>query len=241
MRVLGLILLGAAAAAPAVLAEDRVHVVQKNETLSGIARQHGLSASALARYNGLSRQDRIYAGQRLLIPAKSAASYRLDLPAAVRSAIDNAKVQPGRWRYIVIHHSATDVGSVKAMDTYHRQVRHMENGLAYHFVIGNGQGMDDGQIAVGQRWTRQLDGGHLATDDLNRVSLGICLVGNFDHKKPTRKQMASLKALVLALMDRCKLSPQAVKTHQQINPVHTRCPGRYFPTASFQKELRGRS
>lgn len=241
MRAWGLILVVGAAVTGGGLAEDRVYVVQKKDTLSRIARHHGLSTAALARYNDLSPQERIYPGQRLLIPANNAPSYRLALPTAVRSAIDNAKVRPGRWRYIVIHHSATDVGSVKALDTYHRRVRQMENGLAYHFVIGNGQGMGDGQIAVGPRWTQQLDGGHLATDELNHVSLGICLVGNFDQKKPTRKQMASLKALVLALLDRCKLTPQAVKTHQQINPVHTRCPGRYFPTDAFHKDLKARS
>lgn len=236
-----LVLLAVLSTAAGSSAQEQVYVVQKNDTLSGIARQHGLSTSDLARYNGLSRQTHIYPGQRLLIPPKNTASFRLALPQPVRTAIDTAKVQPGRWRYIVIHHSGTDVGSVKSMDAYHRQVRHMENGLAYHFVIGNGQGMADGEIAVGPRWTQQLDGGHLATEALNHVSIGICLVGNFDHKKPTRKQMTSLKALVLALLARCDLSHEAVKTHQQINPVYTRCPGRHFPAESFLKALKPRA
>ena len=123
------------------------------------------------------------------------------------------------------------------MDRYHREKRHMEHGLAYHFVVGNAHGMRDGQIAVGQRWRRQLDGGHLRSEAQNKISIGICLVGNFDKRKPTTKQMQSLNALVEALLKRCKLSPSAVKTHQQINTVKTLCPGRNFPTKSFLQGL----
>jgi N-acetyl-anhydromuramyl-L-alanine amidase AmpD len=124
------------------------------------------------------------------------------------------------------------------MDRYHREERHMENGLAYHFVIGNGQGMGNGEIAVGHRWTAQLDGGHLRSESQNQVSLGICLVGNFDRHKPTPQQMRQLGVLVRALMSRCHLPPDAVKTHRQINVVFTRCPGRHFPTQNFLNSLR---
>ena len=162
---------------------------------------------------------------------------RTSLPHSIQRAIALAPVRAGRWQYIVIHHSGVDTGTVKAMDRYHRDVRHMENGLAYDFVIGNGSGMGDGEIAVGRRWTLQLDGGHLASEAQNKIALGICLVGNFDDHPPTRKEMESLRALVVALMARCDLTARAVKTHQQINIVHTRCPGTKFPTKSFLDSL----
>ena len=115
----------------------------------------------------------------------------------------------------------------------------MANGLAYDFVIGNGSGMKDGEIAVGRRWTKQLDGGHLASQAQNKTAIGICLVGNFEKHRPSAKAMASLRALVEALLVRCRLAPAAVKTHRQINVVHTRCPGSRFPTQSFLKTLQG--
>ena len=148
-------------------------------------------------------------------------------------------MRPGRWQYIVIHHSDVDTGTMKAMDKYHREVRHMENGLAYHFVIGNGHGMGDGEIAASRRWTQQLDGGHLASEGQNKVAIGICLVGNFEDHRPTARQLESLRALVQALMARCQLTPRAVKTHQQINIVRTRCPGAKFPAKSFIDSLQG--
>src|SRR6266699_817390 len=113
-----------------------------------------------------------------------------------------------------------------------------ENGLDYHFVIGNGHSMKDGEIAIGRRWTAQLDGGHLASEALNRKAIGICMVGNFDADRPTRRQMESLRSLVEFLLARCHLRADAVKTHQQINPIYTRCPGHNFPTKSFLEELK---
>ena len=81
-------------------------------------------------------------------------------------------------------------------------------------------------------------GGHLASETQNTYSLGICLVGNFDLHAPSPKQMESLRALVETLLARCKLPPSAVKTHQQINVVHTRCPGTKFPAQSFLESLK---
>jgi len=231
-------------------AED-TYTVKRGDTVYSIGRRYGVSTAELAERNGLGRNYHIYPGQRLFLPKKTGGRTsasaknggskkvaRVVLPRSVQRAIDKAPVKRGRWKYIVIHHSGVDTGTVKSMDKYHREVRHMEHGLAYHFVIGNGDGMKDGEIAATQRWIRQLDGGHLASVAQNRIALGICLVGNFDRHAPTSKELSSLKALIKALLVRCKLTVSAVKTHQQINVVHTRCPGSKFPTKAFLDSLR---
>ncbi|HKS37554.1 MAG TPA: N-acetylmuramoyl-L-alanine amidase [Verrucomicrobiae bacterium] len=224
-------------------AQGTVHIVKPQESLTSIARKYGLSIAELARHNGLDRNAGVRVGQSLRIPGGTppAAAVSPGLSPAVERAIRGANVKRGRWKYIVIHHSGTPNGSAKGMDRYHREVRHMENGLAYHFVIGNGAGMGDGEVVVGRRWTEQLDGGHVASESQNKIALGICLVGNFDANKPTLKQMKSLNALIESLLARCGLSAKMVKTHQQINVMHTRCPGSNFPARSFLKELRERN
>ena len=222
------------------LTADSTYVVRRYDTLTGIARDHGVTVSELADFNGIPHDTKVKVGQRLRIPSDDptpSASAQKNLSAAVRKGIDQAHVTKGRWKYIVIHHSGTRDGSPAGMDRYHREVRHMENGLAYHFVIGNGHGMGDGEVALGRRWKGQLDGGHLASESLNQVALGICLVGNFDKEEPTPKQLASLRALIDTLLLRCNLPRSAVKTHQQINPIYTRCPGSHFPSARIGKEV----
>jgi hypothetical protein len=81
-------------------------------------------------------------------------------------------------------------------DYYHKHVRRMQNGLAYHFVIGNGTSTGNGQVEVGDRWRRQINGGHVHSDYLNNISLGICLVGDFNRDQPTRAQLDACEELI---------------------------------------------
>jgi hypothetical protein len=161
------------------------------------------------------------------------------LSASVRAAIDNAKVKKGRWKYIVVHNSGTRQGNARAFDIYHRTVRHMPNGLAYHFVIGNGRSSGNGEVEIGSRWTRQINGGHVASDYLNNIALGICLVGDFNRDIPTKAQTAALEELIDYLRKRCgrvKGHDIIVYGHKQINPKPTDCPGDRFPLKWLNKE-----
>ncbi|MDD5200665.1 MAG: N-acetylmuramoyl-L-alanine amidase [Terrimicrobiaceae bacterium] len=162
------------------------------------------------------------------------------LTAFVRAAIDNARVKRGRWKYIVVHNSGTRQGNAKAFDNYHRTVRHMQNGLAYHFVIGNGHSSGNGEIEIGNRWTRQINGGHVASDYLNNIALGICLVGDFNRDVPTKAQIGALEELIDYLRKRCgrvKGRDIIVFGHKQINPKPTDCPGDRFPLKWLNREF----
>lgn len=216
------------------------YVVEEGDTLGGIARDHGVSPDAILRLNNMEDANRIRVGQVLEIPLDGVQPppvVRYPLPPALKSELDRIPVRPGRWKYIVIHHSATTTGSMQSMDHYHRYRRKMENGLAYHFVIGNGRGMPNGQIAIGGRWRSQIKGGHLASDALNEVAIGICLIGNYETGRPTAEQMRSLYALTGYLMQRTRNSATAVRTHRQINTKPTECPGRNFPTRALLENL----
>jgi hypothetical protein len=162
------------------------------------------------------------------------------LTDSVRRAIDQAPVRRGRWKYIIIHNSATRQGNAKIFDDYHRRVRKMSNGLAYHFVIGNGSSSGNGEIEIGSRWTRQINGGHVASDYLNNIAIGICLVGDFDRDLPTQAQLDALRELITYLRARTgRVQGQfpQVRGHREINPRPTSCPGRRFPTGTFRREF----
>ena len=153
------------------------------------------------------------------------------LDRSVRAKINAAQVVAKRWKMIVIHSSATNCGSARAFDYYHREVKHMEHGLAYHFVIGNGTGSGNGKVEVGPRWSQQIAGGHLRSDAQNEVAVGICLVGSFEKKHPTKEQLEALDELIDYLQ--AKLGKIRVTTHRLINVRPTLCPGRNFPAKQF--------
>ncbi|MEZ5405341.1 MAG: LysM peptidoglycan-binding domain-containing protein [Verrucomicrobiia bacterium] len=155
----------------------------------------------------------------------------------VKTKIDQPKVKPGRWKYIVVHHSGTRQGNAQIFDTYHRKVKRMENGLAYHFVIGNGSSTRDGEIEVGNRWTKQLQGGHLYSEYLNTIAIGICFVGDFNRDKPTAKQIAACIELIDYLKKICGNSKIKFCLHREINPRPTDCPGDRFPAVLLHHRL----
>jgi hypothetical protein len=171
--------------------------------------------------------------QRDLVPASGSGGMSWQyLTPAVRSAIDNARVVRNRWKYIIVHNSGTRQGNARIFDYYHRYVRHMPNGLAYHFVIGNGTSSGNGQVEVGNRWFRQLSGGHVHSDYLNYISIGICLVGDFNRDLPTKAEYEALDELIRYLRRRVgKVDNRysIVRGHKEINPVPTDCPGNRFP------------
>jgi len=162
-----------------------------------------------------------------------------ELPGAVKATLDTIRLRRSPWNYIIIHHSGTSTGHWKGMDHHHRNERNMENGLAYHFVIHNGaSGIPDGNIHIGDRWLRQLDGGHMKTDPLNHKCIGICLVGNFEKTRPTARQKDALVQLTHYLLKQTELSPDRVRGHGQENSVPTACPGKNFNLPQLVTQLK---
>ncbi len=162
------------------------------------------------------------------------------LSRSVRNEIDRAPVMRRRWQFIIVHNSGTRQGSARIFDYYHRHVRRMQNGLAYHFVIGNGTSTGDGEIEVGDRWRRQINGGHVHSDYLNNIALGICLVGDFNRDQPTRRQLEACEELINYLRKRCgKIDAHyaVVRPHRDVNPPQwaTDCPGDAFPYSWFRR------
>ena len=171
--------------------------------------------------------------------SRSSANYRY-LTRSVIDAIRRAPVKRRRWQFIVVHNSGTRQGNARVFDYYHRHVRRMQNGLAYHFVIGNGTSTGNGQVEVGDRWRRQINGGHVHSDYLNNISLGICLVGDFNRGQPTRAQLDSCEELIRYLRERCGKTDRGaipVRPHREMNPPRwsTDCPGDDFPYSWFRK------
>ncbi|HMO52561.1 MAG TPA: N-acetylmuramoyl-L-alanine amidase [Kiritimatiellia bacterium] len=211
-----------------------LHIVTAGDTLSALARRYDTSVEDIQVTNQLA-DDRLAIGQTLHIPNPGQAP-RPILPqgytSAVRQLSEPLRRRSRDWRHIVLHHSAADRGNADAFDVDHRR-RGMANGLAYHFVIGNGKGCPDGEIQIGSRWLRQLAGGHVRRSAINETGIGICLVGNFERYAPTPRQLGALEELMRFLQQDFLTRPAKVLAHQDLD--QTLCPGRRFPATRLKR------
>jgi hypothetical protein len=169
---------------------------------------------------------------------------------APRIAPRDTAMARAQWHAIVIHDSGSPAGDVASIER-----RHIDSGLSglgYHFVIGNGQGLDDGQVAVGYRWEHQLPGAHAAAGmkaprslrtqaarmdatALNRNAIGICLVGNGERRPFTERQVRELVGLVRALQAELGIGADAVFFHTEL--VSGRADAGHFALAEFRAQL----
>jgi hypothetical protein len=146
-----------------------------------------------------------------------------------------------RWQGIVIHHLGAPAGDADSIHRRHQGYGYQ--GLGYHFVIGNGNGLGDGVVHVGYRWNDQLPGAHVVGEYgeyHNQHSIAICLVGNGDRRPFTDRQMAHLISLVQRLQRELDIPSNQVFLHRDIAtgvyPPET-SPGRYFAKAQLHEQL----
>ncbi|NUQ52802.1 MAG: N-acetylmuramoyl-L-alanine amidase [Phycisphaerales bacterium] len=177
--------------------------------------------------------------------AKGPSSGGWALPALVASAgprsyegifSTKAPITPGRWQGIVIHHSGSVVGTPASLDS-EAQARGLK-GLGYHFVLGNGSGIGDGEVHVGYRWMQQRPGAHAAGKSgewYNLNTIGICVIGDGDRKTFTPEQMTRLVGLVNSLCRELNIPADRVVLHRDI--ATTTSPGELFPQAWFREQL----
>lgn len=219
---------GASGGSPATTS---YHIVGRGDTLSGIAIRYGVTVSQIKRDNAL-RGDVIRVGQKLAISSRGGSSS--DFLANARTVTSRINVRKDNWQRIVAHHSAIKYGNAAKYDAAHRR-RGMQNGLAYHFVIGNGIDSGDGEIEIGPRWKKQLLGGHVKNYRTNLTAIGICLVGNFEETHPSKRQLDAFTQLMDWL--RSEVIPNARKFagHKELKGEQTICPGKNFPLAAMHR------
>jgi hypothetical protein len=149
-------------------------------------------------------------------------------------------------KYIVIHHNAGfGHETAETIDRLHTIERAKEGKrpwacIGYHYVI-----LPSGQAEAGRY--EKMNGSH--APGMNRRSLGVCFIGNFETgKPPSKKQLKGGARLVAELCSRFSILPADIIPHHTVyrkywNPYHkrkrhTKCPGRFFPIGDFRRMVR---
>lgn len=128
-------------------------------------------------------------------------------------------------KYAVVHHSDTPQclsenackERIRSIQSYHMHHNHWDD-IGYNYLIGG-----DGNVYEGRG--ANTVGAHVR--NYNTVSLGICVIGNYEVKTPTAKTVNALKSILSCLMTRQKLrSNYLLRGHRDLGK--TTCPGKYL-------------
>jgi len=137
-----------------------------------------------------------------------------------------------RWQAVVIHHSGSPKGDPASIEK--ENLGRSDQGLGHHFIIGNGSGMDDGQVHIGYRWLDQLPGRHASGPNAafyNDSAISICLVGDGNRHAFTPAQIQQLTSLVDSLRRQLDLPADRVLLYSDV--ARSADPGRLFPAGLY--------
>ena len=129
-------------------------------------------------------------------------------------------------RKIVIHHTHNPNLTVESTHKLHIE-RFKWAGIGYNYFIE-----EDGTVFEGRG---MKIGAH--TRGMNKISIGICLSGNFDIGFPRQEQLISLKKLCTFFMKKYNISIKRVIGHREVENSKKSCPGTNFDMEQFRKSL----
>ena len=137
-------------------------------------------------------------------------------------------------KFIILHHSLTkdsETVSSQAIRRYHiNDLKWSDVGYHYLCELVNGRH----EILVGRM--QNEPGAHCKQMGMNRQSLGICFIGNFDETKPPHEMWVMGLKFVRSLMDIYGIDRKAVLGHRELCDYKS-CPGFYFNLNKFREQL----
>lgn len=135
---------------------------------------------------------------------------------------------------IILHHSLTKDSQTVSWDAirqYHTVTLGWKD-IGYHFGIERIGGHYE--ILIGRMMDQE--GAHCRDHGMNRKSIGICFVGNFDLQAPPTEQWDLGVRLVKCLLSILAIPRSCVSGHCECSP-HKGCPGKLFDLDKFRKEI----
>lgn len=228
------------------------HKVVAGETLSSIAATYGISVTSLVDANRI-RDRNLRPGTVLRVPGGRVAPpaepvppvpvvVQEDVPPVdetwyipraqwTRQPVVVGRTTPmgGTPNRITVHHSgdkddvhADSVAWLRQVDLNHiKGINHPEPWacIGYHFIID-----PSGRVYEGR--PLQYQGAHAGNNLVNRLNIGICLIGNFDVQRVPPAQRTALLSALDRMCLQYGISRASVYGHKKFKV--TECPGRFL-------------
>lgn len=123
--------------------------------------------------------------------------------------------------FIIIHHTERNNDFPVFVRWRHKFLRKWDD-IGYHYLIGNTRPFTkDGKLYFGR--PENMHGAH--AQGYNYNSIGICLIGNFDKKFPSEKQMNTLVTLIREKIWQYNIPVKNVLGHNELPDIKKSCPG----------------
>jgi LysM repeat protein len=241
---------GSSAVAPVRPQPTIQHMVQVGETISMIAARYGVSVNTIVDANDLRSRD-LKAGRMLLVPGGRMPEPEVAAPAPApvvakpevdrswfipRSewarqpvVVSRTKPMGGTPMRITVHHSGdkddtrfNSLDWLRRIDLNHiKGVGHPEPWacIGYHFIIDA-----DGRVYEGRPLKYQ--GAHAGFDEVNRLNIGVCLIGEFENNRVPATQRTALLSVLDRLCLGYSINRSSVFGHKHFRV--TECPGRFL-------------
>lgn len=147
-------------------------------------------------------------------------------------------------KYIVLHHSATDVygdGSALAdaimLNQRKKWLPSFPNYVCdYHYMVG-----PTGKVFKGQ--PEEFPGWHATNYIVNLESIGVCFLGNFEKERMKKEQFDSGINLLRDIIKRYDIKSENILRHKDVvsdetgRRNSTLCPGKFFPYEEMLTEV----
>lgn len=155
-----------------------------------------------------------------------------------KSPIDLEKIEASRVMrppgYIIIHHSATVDGKTFSWPAIKKY--HMDKGWSdIGYNLGVELVKDTVRVVYGRLLTHNPPGAH-CKGIMNRESVGICVVGNYDAKPPSADHWTQALRLTRAVASHFRIPFANVQGHRDYAPRS--CPGKMFDMDKFRNDLK---
>ncbi len=153
---------------------------------------------------------------------------------------EDMPVNTTKWSSIVIQHLGEPAGSIKSIQRSH--LSGGLNGIGFHFIIGNGNGLGDGVVHGSERWVHQTRAARPISVDpesWDENVITICLIGNGNRRSFTEKQILHLSRLVQRLQNKLSIESSDVYLASDLDNSSNVAPspGKFFAEAMFRSQL----
>jgi hypothetical protein len=162
-----------------------------------------------------------------------------------RPAVDpvfsgHTPVESSDWSGIVIQHLGEPAGSVESVHRAH--IAGGLEGIGFHFIIGNGNGLGDGAVHASERWLNQTRSARpvsISPENWDKNVITICLVGNGNRRPFTERQILHLSRLVQRLQNELSIEETRVRLASEFESTANipSSPGKFFAEAMFRSQL----